>query len=399
MFKILDIFVLLTNCLVFIVKFVKILYNIFMKIGIFGGTFNPPHNTHVNIARQAVAQLRFDKLLVVPCGIPPHKYCGVDKLVRLQLCNLAFAGVACSDVTEVWDYEIRKDTASYTVETLREVKRLYPDSELYLIIGGDSLANFSKWYRSDEIAGLATLAVADREKSGETNENETFRLLNANVVHLDVQPNDVSSTEIRLRYQFGKDNSSYVPRNVDEFVLKNKLYADYRDTALKLQGYLKPERFEHTFYVVKRGLEFASSEEYGKVFTACLLHDCAKYVSERDYSKYGFECPSNMPKTVVHSFLGAEVAKRDFNVCDEEVLNAIRYHTTGRPEMTRLDKIVYVADKTEQTRPYPLEHLLSGTLDEIFLKCLVEANEYRVEAHGDSDFELTNLTLKYYLNA
>ena len=136
LFKILDIFVLLTNCLVFIVKFVKILYNIFMKIGIFGGTFNPPHNTHVNIARQAVAQLRFDKLLVVPCGIPPHKYCGVDKLVRLQLCNLAFAGVACSDVTEVWDYEIRKDTASYTVETLREVKRLYPDSELYLIIGG-----------------------------------------------------------------------------------------------------------------------------------------------------------------------------------------------------------------------------------------------------------------------
>lgn len=397
MFKIFDMFILLTTCLVFIVKFAKILYNIYMKIGIFGGTFNPPHNTHVNIARQAAEQLRLDKLLVVPCGIPPHKYCGVDKLVRLELCKLAFDNVGGAG--EVFDYEIRKDTASYTVETMREVKRLYPDAELYLIIGGDSLNNFNKWYRPDEIARLATLAVADREKSGETNENEAFRSLNANVVHLDVQPNDVSSTEIRLRYQFGKDNSAYVPESVDEYVLEHKLYAEYRDTALKLQGYLKPERFEHTFYVVKRGLEFASSEEYGKVFTACLLHDCAKYVSERDYAKYGFTCPDNMPKPVVHSFLGAEVAKRDFNVCDEEVLNAIRYHTTGRPEMTRLDKIVYVADKTEQTRPYPLEHLLSGTLDEIFLKCLAEANEYRVEAHGDSDFELTNLTLKYYLNA
>lgn len=398
MFKIFDMFILLTTCLVFIVKFAKILYNIYMKIGIFGGTFNPPHDTHVNIARQAAEQLRLDKLLVVPCGIPPHKYCGVDKLVRLELCKLAFDNVG-RGAGEVFDYEIRKDTASYTVETLTEVKRLYPDAELYLIIGGDSLNKFNKWYRPDEIARLATLAVADREKSGETNENEAFRSLNANVVHLDVQPNDVSSTEIRLRYQFGKDNSAYVPESVDEYVLEHKLYADYRDTALKLQGYLKPERFEHTFYVVKRGLEFASSEEYDKVFTACLLHDCAKYVSERDYVKYGFTCPDNMPKHVVHSFLGAEVAKRDFNVCDEEVLNAIRYHTTGRPEMTRLDKIVYVADKTEQTRPYPLEHLLSGTLDEIFLKCLAEANEYRVEAHGDSDFELTNLTLKYYLNA
>ena len=64
--------------------------------------------------------------------------------------------------------------------------------------------------------------------------------------------------------------------------------------------------------------------------------------------------------------------------------------------MTRLEKIVYVADKTEETRPYPLEHLLSGTLDEIFLKCLFEANEYREQAHGDSDYWLTDLTLKYY---
>lgn len=366
-----------------------------MKIGLFGGTFNPPHNTHVDIARAAVKQLGLNKLLIVPCGTPPHKRSDVDKLTRLQLSKLAFAEV--SDAV-VWDYEIFKDGASYTVETLREAKRLYPDDELYLIIGGDSLVGFDKWYCPNEIARLAILAVAERAtspcKEAAVNVASKF---NAKTVFLNVEPDSLSSTEIRLRYQFGKDNTRLVPKAADEYVKAENLYSAYRETSKKLQTYLKPERFEHTFYVVKRGLEFASADEYDKVFTACLLHDCAKYVSETDYARYGFVRPSNMPKPVVHSFLGAEVAKRDFGVTDGEILDAIRYHTTGRPNMTRLEKIVYVADKTEETRPYPLEHLLSGSLDDIFLKCLVEANEYRVEAHGDSDFELTDQTINYYL--
>lgn len=365
-----------------------------MKIGLFGGTFNPPHNTHVNIAKHAVTQLNLDKLLIIPCGLPPHKYCDVDKRIRLRLCELAFCRVA---KTETWDYEILKADKSYTVETLREVKKRYPDCELYLIIGGDSLKNFDKWYCPDEIASLATLAVAARESELPTNLlNDVKRRFNAQLVVLDVVPNAVSSTDIRLRYQFGKDNAEYVPKAVDEYVLNNGLYAEYRDMALKLKTYLKPERLEHTFYVVKRGLEFASADEYDKVFVTCLLHDCAKFIDEADYCKYGFVKPADMPKPVVHSFLGAKVAQIDFGVNDPEILDAITYHTTGRPNMTRLEKIVYIADKTEQTRPYPLEHLLTGSLDEIFIKCLVEANEYRVEAHGDSDFTLTDETLEFY---
>lgn len=369
-----------------------------MKIGLFGGTFNPPHNTHVLIAKQAVKQLGLDKLLIVPCGMPPHKRSDLDGRIRLELSRIAFKDVACN--AEVWDYEIFKEGASYTVETLREAKRLYPEAELYLIIGGDSLIGFDKWFCPDEIARYATLAVAERADKPLANAIANVkRKFGAEIALLNVEPNDVSSTEIRLRYQFGKDNSGFVPSAVNEYALQNNLYAEYRDAALKLKTYLKPERYEHTFYVVKRGLEFADKENYDKVFTACLLHDCAKYVDDSDYSKYGFVCPDGMPKPVVHSFLGAEVARVDFGVTDEEILNAIKYHTTGRPDMTRLEKIVYVADKTEETRPYPLEHLLSGTLDEIFLKCLAEANEYRVEAHGDSAFELTDQTLKYYLNA
>lgn len=366
-----------------------------MKIGLFGGTFNPPHLTHINIAKQAIAQLGLDKLLIVPCGNPPHKRCDADKRVRLELARLAFESFA-----EVWDYEILKESKSYTVETLREAKKKFDNSELYLIIGGDSLRDFDKWYCPEQIARLATIAVADRGKK--TNTKTVKRIKNRfglNIVNIGVKPDKLSSTEIRLRYQFGKDNSEYVPESVNEYILKNGLYSEYRSTAEKLATYLKPERLEHTFYVVKRGLEFAADNEYDKVFTACLLHDCAKYIDSQDYAKYGFVKPDDMPLPVVHSFLGAKVAEKDFGVTDTEILDAIKYHTTGRPAMTRLEKIVYVADKTEETRPYPLSHLLKGSLDSIFLKCLDEANEYRIEYHGDSDYALTDETLRYYLNA
>lgn len=362
-----------------------------MKLGIFGGTFNPPHNTHLRIVQQAYKQLGLDKVLVIPCGDPPHKVCGVDKYSRLQMARLAFDGIA-----ETWDYEINKQCKSYTVETLREVKRLYLNAELYLIIGGDSFVDFDKWYCPEQIAALCTLVIADRKgQSLEEAESRLTKRYGLKTAFLDFTPDSVSSTEIRLRYQFG-DNVDCVPKAVDEYIKRNGLYAEYRNMAVKLKSYLKPQRFQHTFYVVKRGLEFASESDYDKVFAACLLHDCAKYVDEADYAKYGFVKPCDMPNPVVHSFLGAKVAQIDFGVTDPEILDAITYHTTGRPNMSRLDKIVYIADKTEQTRPYPLEHLLVGTLDDMFIKCLAEANEYREQARGDTDFALTDLTLKFY---
>lgn len=357
-----------------------------MKIGIFGGTFNPPHNTHISIVKQAAKQLCLDEVFAVPCGNPPHKRCDVDKQTRLHLAELAFA-----DIAKVSDFEINAEGKSYTVNTLRHFKNLYPDGELYLIIGGDSYADFGKWYCPDEIAGMATIAVAERKDVAADSQLPK-------AVFLDVEPNAVSSSLIRLRYQFGLDNSQFVPKAVDEYVLKNGLYSEYRDMITKVKGYLKPERFSHTFYVVKRGLEFARADEYDKVMTACILHDAAKYIPPERYANYGYVKDVKTPEPVVHAYLGEKVAEIDFGVTDREILDAIRYHTTARPNMTRLDKIVYVADKTEETRPYPLAHLLTGTLDEIFIKCLVEANEYKTYRHGDCcDDPLTEQALKFYL--
>lgn len=368
------------------------MYNNNMKVGIFGGTFNPPHNTHIRIAEQAKSQLLLDKLIVVPCGVPPHKTCEVSSRARLALTRQAFCGIA-----EVSDYEINKSGKSYTVETLRHFAGVFPSAQFFLVMGGDSFRNFGSWYCPQEIASLATLAVAER--SGATLDaakQDALHRFNAKTEFLNVSPDAVSSTEIRLRYEFGLDNAEFVPPAVDAYVLQHDLYAEFRPMAQKLKTYLDDKRFMHTFYVVKRGLELAGDEEAYKTFLACLLHDCAKNIPESDYARYDFTPPPDMPKPVVHSFLGARVACQDFGVTDEDVLSAIAYHTTGCPDMTRLQKIVYVADKTEQTRPYPLAHLTQGSLDEQLVKCLLEANSYTTAHHGTDEYSLSVQTLNYY---
>lgn len=363
-----------------------------MKIGIFGGTFNPPHLTHVKLVQCAKKQLELDEVIVVPCGDPPHKRCETDKYTRLRLTQLAFDGIAA-----VSDYEINAKGKSYTVLTLRHIKEMYPDAELYLIIGGDSLKNFGKWRLPEEIAQLAKLAVANRgRKTSRAVVNRIQTKYNAEIVFLDVKPDSVNSTEIRLMCQFGKDISDYVPQQVAQYIARNDLYTANRPLVDQLRGYLDEARFNHTYYVVKRGLQIAREDERDKVFLACLLHDCAKNLKFFDYGRYGFEPPADMPQSVIHSFLGAKVAQKDFGIYDTEILDAIAYHTTGRPGMTRLDKIVYVADKTEESRPYPKAHLKRGSLDKMFLACLKEAYEVCVRTHDGSICPLSKQTIDYY---
>ncbi len=367
----------------------KILYNICMKIGIFGGTFNPPHKTHINMAVEAKKQLQLDKLIVFPCGDPPHKKTDMDKHVRYRLTQIAF-----QDVGEVSDYELNKEGKSYTLDTLLHLKELYPDAQLFLIIGGDSLRDFDSWHKPEEILKLCTLAVCSRDGVDTSAEQRRY---GKKVKFVTFQPTDVSSTEIRLRYFFRLDNLPFVTGAVDEFVKANDLYADKRAVVDKLRAYVTdPKRFSHTYHVVKRGLQLAPSHLKEKAFWGCLLHDCAKNLSKDAHANYGF-CQGDIPNAVVHAFLGELVAKQDFGIDDEEILHAIKYHCTARANMSLLDMLVYVADKTEETRPFPVDHLLKGTLEDMFVACLVEANDFCVTAHGKDMYYLTQQALDFYV--
>lgn len=359
-----------------------------MKIGLFGGTFNPPHKTHLNMARMAVEQLGLDKLIIMPCGDPPHKKTDVNKFARLDMCKIAFGGIG-----EVSDYEITKVGKSYTVDTLTYLREIYPNDQLYLIIGEDSFRDFEKWYQPQQILQLATLAVCER---GGVDSSQMEQKYLGKIAKVVFEPNDVSSTEIRLRYNFRLPNDSFVTPDVDEFIIRNNIYGAKTGVVDKLRTYVTDlRRFQHTYYVVKRGLQLAPSNLKEKAFWACLLHDCAKNLPSERYCNYNFE-PNGMPKPIIHAFLGALVAKKDFGIDDCEILDAIRYHCTARPNMTKLDMIVYIADKTEETRPFPTEHLLRGSLKNMFISCLLEANDFCLTTHGDEMYYLTQDAIDFY---
>jgi nicotinate-nucleotide adenylyltransferase len=367
-----------------------------MKVGIFGGTFNPPHNTHIEIAHRAVAALGLDVLYVLPSGQPPHK-CAISKLDRLILTRLAFAEI---DKAVVDDFEINKAGYSYSLDTLEEFSRRHPSDQLFFIIGRDSLQNFPSWHRPEEIAKLCTLVVANRNDEDGIAELISQRALqySANIIPLDIDQSDISSTEIRLMYQFGLDATKYVPAAVDEYIPQANLYSEYRELTKRVQQYISPERYSHTFYVTLKALQLNTSCDENKVFLASALHDVAKNIKPDEWQKYGYTNTENYPPPVVHAFLGAEVARQDFGVTDPEILDAIRFHTSAKPNMSPLAMLIYIADKTEKSRDYPTQHLFKPTLMETFFEVLVEAEHFRQlkDPNAASVCPLTQEAIDFY---
>lgn len=366
-----------------------------MKLGIFGGTFSPPHRTHIEMAMRAVTQLGLDKLFVLPNGVPPHKPCKENSADRLAMTKLAFGGLP---KTEIDTFELGGG-ASYTVSTLEHFKKLFPGGELFLVIGGDSLRDFSAWNRPDKIAKLARLAVCRRAGADYERDKLNAELnYGASVVEVAIEQSEISSTRLRVDYQFGRDCSDRVPEEVNAYIMEKGLYDEFRPAIEKVKTYLSPKRFEHTYHVVCAGMELPTKADRDKIFLACLLHDVAKEIPTEKYGRYGFVPDADMPKKVIHAPLGARVAETDFGVKDKEILDAIEFHTTARPNMTELDKVVYVADKIEESRPYPTKHLMAPTLGEIFVNCLVDVARVTEKKYGAGRCHpLTREALNFYL--
>lgn len=136
-----------------------------MKIMLYGGTFDPPHNGHINNLRAALALVRPDRAIVMPAGTPPHKQASTTPAaLRLQMCACF---TALSPVVEVSDWEIRRGGRSYTVHTLEWLHSCDPAAELYLCVGSDMLLTFTQWYRWQDMLAMAALVVESREAGDE----------------------------------------------------------------------------------------------------------------------------------------------------------------------------------------------------------------------------------------
>lgn len=199
-----------------------------IKTGIFGGAFNPVHNGHVNLAREAVHQLKLRRLIVIPTYESPHK---TTKLApfedRAEMCRVAFKGISegfninCG--VEVSDIERRMGGVSYTINTLRELKREYPKEQFYLLIGGDMLFSFRNWFKYESI--LKECKVCALARGGDSlsemmefaSEMGYVKVLPSNIV-------DVSSTEIREKLSHSEDITELVPDGVMEYISEHGLY-------------------------------------------------------------------------------------------------------------------------------------------------------------------------------
>lgn len=197
-----------------------------MKIAVFGGTFNPVHNGHINIVDAVMSGLCPDKLIIMPTGTPPHKQ--AHRLVsdddRLTMLRLA---VADRPNAEVSDYEIKKEGKSYTVLTLEHFKELYPDDELYFIMGSDMLSSFLSWYRPERIMELATLVCISRSEDEKLKDKESAsRVIGAGgkCILIECEAVEASSTQARELIANGGDVSRIIPKPVEEYIIERGLY-------------------------------------------------------------------------------------------------------------------------------------------------------------------------------
>ncbi|MCM8775937.1 MAG: nicotinate-nucleotide adenylyltransferase [Candidatus Omnitrophica bacterium] len=193
-----------------------------MKLGIFGGTFDPIHVGHLEIAHAVHRQFLLDKIIFVPTRIPPHKVSRSDITPASQRYEMIQIAIQKESYFEVSDIEIKRSGISYTVDTLRELRKKYPEAELFFILGADSLTEISGWRETDEIKKMARLIVAPRESHRVSGKMTT----DPNIQWLKMPTVPLSSSEIRERIRGSRSVLGLLPEGVEDYIQKMKLYRE-----------------------------------------------------------------------------------------------------------------------------------------------------------------------------
>lgn len=368
---------------------------------IFGGAFDPPHNEHVKALECAVRTFGAERAVILPTFLPPHKSEGfLDFDTRAELARIAFADAGAEVVVDKTEKERGKDNYAYLL--LGEMKKKYGD--IVYLIGGDSLRDLGTWRSPEKILAECPVAVAPREGCGDAaaQRAEALSKYGGNIVLLDFMGGAASSGRVKAQLLLGTECRD-IPKGVAEYIRQHGLFRDYEEWVAALKDMETEELFAHSAAAVMRAVDLNSRHNlklnFRKVFEAALLHDNAKQRPSLD----GLDVPADSVGTpVLHQFLGAEKAKRDFGVTDEDILGAIRYHTTAKPGMTALEKLIYTADSTSYDREYdPIPELRAATdadFEQGFREVL--AFTYRkLKRKGGAVYPLTEEAVKYYLPA
>jgi len=286
---------------------------------VFGGAFDPPHMGHINLVKSICSKVKPDKVLIIPTGNAPHKTTQTPFETRFKLAQAAFPSYEISDIENTPE-------KSYTVDTLRKLHQIYPNSDFHLIVGQDMYDFFDKWKDHEQIRELCTVEAGARDSK--------------------------SSTQIR--------------------------------------GWLTEKRYTHSINVAIMCGELSKKhkltpKESEKAYIAGILHDIMKKSKQPPHPTEFNPAPIELSEPKLwHALTGAKYVRDEMEITDLDILNAIRYHTIGRPNMSVIEKIVYIADKISAERDYKgveyLRQLAFENLD-LAVKTEIKEKEKRYERH------------------
>lgn len=388
-----------------------------MKLGIYGGTYNPPHLGHLAAAKTAMEVLGLDKLLLIPAATPPHKALPegtASPEQRLAMVEKMADAMGMPGRVEVSAMELEREGKSYTSDTLAAIHEQEPEAELWLLMGTDMFLTLQNWHEPGRILELAGVCAFGRsEQDGEAlfapqreYLSKTFPGARITTITL---PNliDISSTQLREMLLRG-DAEQYLLPAVYGHILMNGLYGTKADLKhldlpeLRACSYsmVKQKRVPHIRGTEEEAVRLAKRWGADETLArrAGILHDCTKYLELESQlaicRRYGVELDEleQVAVKLLHSKTGACIARHVFGEPDE-VFNAIFWHTTAKDDMTTLEKILYIADYIEPNRDFDGVERLRALAYEDLDKALLLGVETTIEEMEERRLPIHHKTL------
>lgn len=314
-----------------------------MRIGILGGSFDPIHSGHISLANRAKQLLNLDEVWILPSSLTPLKD---RKLTNDEdRKNMILMSIASYPHLKLCTLEMERKGVSYTIDTIKQLKQMYPEHDFYWMIGNDQLKQFDLWKEPEQICELVHVICFNRDHE------IVSTSYNIQTLHMDDVL--VSSSEIRNGYKL-----DYLCDGVLDYIYEHRLYVE-NFVAQRV----KPKRFAHSVSVAHLCEEFARNNGFDvqKAYYTGLFHDIAKSMTKEEMEPIMDSlCPENKKYAVAvwHGFVGSVIVQRDFKIHDAQIINAIYHHVLGTSD-DPYAMMVFCADKLDPLRDYDTSYGIS----------------------------------------
>lgn len=359
-----------------------------MKILLYGSPFDPIHDGHLQMIDCVYRQEKMDKVILLITKNPRWKQTITSIDDRIAMVKLAIQDKPYIELS-LFEVETPK-VVHFTIDSVKHFDQLYPNDDLHYLMGGDQVEQFHRWKDASLYKGLVNLLAYPRPESDLSHPNyQTY-----NIRFIEGPLVDISSTRIR---QF---ESLMTPLPVIEYILEHQLYA-----VPKIISFYDPKRYQHVISTAKVAYAIAKANhlEPSQAFLAGYLHDIAKNIDDeaaKEMYQNHTQTEDDIESYALHQYVGAIIAEQEFNIKQEPILDAIRYHTTGKDHLGPLAKIVYSSDKIEPLRGYDSTALVDAckkNIDQGFIEVLKDNLNYLEKKDYKLNHPLVKACIQYYL--